>query len=84
MTLDVAAVRLQFPALKEGAAHFDSPGGTQTPEAVAEAVHATLVASIANRGSVTAAEQRADSAVVAARQAISSPPIRVASSSGAA
>ncbi len=70
MTLDVAAVRSHFPALKEGAAHFDSPGGTQTPAAVAEAVHTTLVAAIANRGSVTAAEQRADSVVLAARRAV--------------
>jgi len=70
VTLDVAAVRSHFPALKEGAAHFDSPGGTQTPAAVAEAVHGTLVAAIANRGSVTAAEQRADAVVVAARRAI--------------
>jgi selenocysteine lyase/cysteine desulfurase len=26
---DVRAVREQFPALAEGAAHFDGPGGTQ-------------------------------------------------------
>ena len=45
-----------FPALKEGAAHFDGPGGTQTPSSVADAVHSTLVAAIANRGSVTAAD----------------------------
>jgi cysteine desulfurase family protein (TIGR01976 family) len=70
MTLDVAAIRSCFPALKEGAAHFDAPGGTQTPEAVAEAVRSTMVSAIANRGSVTLAEQRADSIVLAARRAM--------------
>jgi cysteine desulfurase family protein (TIGR01976 family) len=40
------------------------------PQAVARAVHDTLVAAIANRGSVTAAEQRADGIVVQCRQAV--------------
>ena len=30
---DVAALRAQFPALAEGAAHFDGPGGSQVPDA---------------------------------------------------
>jgi cysteine desulfurase family protein (TIGR01976 family) len=66
---DVDAVREQFPALAEGAAHFDGPGGSQVPAVVADAVAATLRAAIANRGSVTAAERRADEVVMAARQA---------------
>ncbi|MDO5739339.1 MAG: cysteine desulfurase-like protein [Ornithinimicrobium sp.] len=70
MTLDVAALRAQFPALATGTAHFDGPGGSQTPSSVAHAVAATLGSSIANRGSVTAAEQRADAVVVAARAAM--------------
>jgi cysteine desulfurase family protein (TIGR01976 family) len=70
MALDVAAVRAHFPALAAGAAHFDGPGGSQTPDVVADAVHATLVSSIANRGTVTAAEQRADDAVHQARAAM--------------
>lgn len=69
-TYDVAALREQLPALAEGAAHFDGPGGSQVPEAVARAVHDTLVAAIANRGSVTAAEKRADETVVRCRQAL--------------
>jgi cysteine desulfurase family protein (TIGR01976 family) len=69
-TYDVAALRSQFPALAEGAAHFDGPGGSQVPIAVARAVHDTLVSAIANRGSVTAAEQRADGIVVRCRQAL--------------
>jgi cysteine desulfurase family protein (TIGR01976 family) len=67
---DVARVRAQFPALTTGVAHFDGPGGTQVPVSVAEAVSATLTAGLANRGTVTAAEQRADEVVVAARQAV--------------
>jgi cysteine desulfurase family protein (TIGR01976 family) len=70
MPLDVAAVRSQFPALAEGAAHFDGPGGSQTPAVVADAVRATLVSAIANRGSVTAAERTAEGTVVAARAAM--------------
>src|SRR5256885_7615529 len=66
---DVAAVREHFPALKEGAAHCDGPGGSQVPAVVGDVVAATLCAAIANRGTVTAAERRADEIVVAARQA---------------
>jgi cysteine desulfurase family protein (TIGR01976 family) len=67
---DVAAVRSHFPALKEGAAHFDGPGGTQTPDVVAAAVSDALTSAVANRGTVTAAERRAESIVVAARAAM--------------
>jgi cysteine desulfurase family protein (TIGR01976 family) len=69
-TYDVAGLRAQLPALAEGAAHFDGPGGSQVPLAVARAVHDTLVAAVANRGSVTAAEKRADGIVVRCRQAL--------------
>jgi len=69
MTYDVAAVRAEFPALSEGAAHFDGPGGSQTPAAVADAVADTLRAAVANRGTVTRAEQRAEDIVDAARAA---------------
>ncbi|MEV8376271.1 cysteine desulfurase-like protein [Kribbella sp. NPDC056861] len=70
MSFDVEAVRKQFPALTEGAAHFDGPGGSQTPQVVADAVAATMVAALANRGQLTAAERRADEVVVGARQAM--------------
>ncbi|WP_229874752.1 cysteine desulfurase-like protein [Amycolatopsis deserti] len=69
MAYDVTAVRKHFPALDEGAAHFDGPGGSQVPDVVGEAVAATLCAAIANRGSITAAERRADGIVAQARQA---------------
>jgi cysteine desulfurase family protein (TIGR01976 family) len=70
MSYDVAEVRAHFPALREGAAHFDGPGGSQVPIEVAEAVAATLSAAIANRGQLTKAERRADEIVVEARQAM--------------
>ena len=38
MTFDVAALRAQIPSLASGIAHFDGPGGTQTPRAVGEEI----------------------------------------------
>jgi cysteine desulfurase family protein (TIGR01976 family) len=70
MSYDVAAIRTHFPALREGAAHFDGPGGSQVPIEVAEAVASTLSSAIANRGQLTAAERRADRIVVEARRAM--------------
>lgn len=70
MAYNVAAVRALFPALAEGAAHFDGPGGSQVAAPVADAVAATLSAAVSNRGSVTRAEQRASEVVDAARQAV--------------
>jgi cysteine desulfurase family protein (TIGR01976 family) len=67
---DVAAVRAHFPALDEGAAHFDGPGGSQTPDVVADAVAGVLRAAVANLGTRTAAERRACDIVVQARQAM--------------
>jgi cysteine desulfurase family protein (TIGR01976 family) len=70
MTYDLDALRASFPALGEGAAHFDGPGGSQVPRQVADAVAGTLVSAIANRGQLTRAERRAETIVVEARQAI--------------
>jgi hypothetical protein len=50
MSYDVEAVRAHFPALAEGLAHFDGPGGTQVPQAVADAVAATMASAVSNRG----------------------------------
>ncbi|PXY20358.1 cysteine desulfurase-like protein [Prauserella coralliicola] len=69
MSYDVERIRKHFPALTEGAAHFDGPGGSQVPTVVGDAVARTLCSAIANRGSVTAAERRADGIVVDARRA---------------
>jgi cysteine desulfurase family protein (TIGR01976 family) len=70
MAYDVARVRACFPALREGAAHFDGPGGSQVPRQVGHAIAGTITAAIANRGTVTAAERRADDVVNEARRAI--------------
>jgi cysteine desulfurase family protein (TIGR01976 family) len=70
MELDVARIRSSFPALDQGVAWFDGPGGSQTPREVARAVADTLTAGISNRGTVTAAERRADAVVHEARSAL--------------
>jgi cysteine desulfurase family protein (TIGR01976 family) len=70
MTYDVDAVRARFPSLASGTAHFDGPGGTQVPAAVADAVRDALTSSLANRGAVTAAERAADAIVLDARRAL--------------
>ncbi|MGM1060834.1 cysteine desulfurase-like protein [Saccharothrix sp. Mg75] len=70
MTYDVDAVRAQFPSLAAGTAHFDGPGGSQVPAAVADAVHAFLTSPLANRGVVTDAERAADAVVLDARRAL--------------
>jgi len=70
MELDVARIRSSFPALDLGVAHFDGPGGTQVPREVADAVATTMTSGISNRGTVTAAERRADVVVAGARAAV--------------
>ena len=70
MTYDVERIRKQVPALAEGAAHFDGPGGTQIPDPVADAMAETLRSAVSNRGRGTAAERRADDIVVESRRAM--------------
>jgi cysteine desulfurase family protein (TIGR01976 family) len=69
-TYDVDAVRAHFPSLAGGTAHFDGPGGSQTPDVVARAMYETLTGPLSNRGSNTAAERNANAAVLGARQAL--------------
>jgi cysteine desulfurase family protein (TIGR01976 family) len=63
-------VRACFPALSDGTAYFDGPGGSQVPRQVADAVAAAMVAGVSNRGTVTAAELRAEAIVADARAAV--------------
>lgn len=70
MELDIGRIRTSFPALQLGVAHFDGPGGTQVPREVAQAVADTLTCGIANRGTVTDAERRAERVVTEARSAV--------------
>jgi cysteine desulfurase family protein (TIGR01976 family) len=67
---DVAKVRAHFPALESGLVFFDGPGGSQTPDVVAEAVRVTLVAPLSNRGYLTLAQENAERAVLGAREAL--------------
>ena len=68
--MDLTRIRAQFPALDLGVAHFDGPGGSQTPQSVADAVARTLTDGLANRGAVTEAERRAEEVTVGARAAM--------------
>lgn len=68
--LDVEAIRRHFPALHDGAAHFDGPGGTQTPDVVADAIRHTMLRPLSNRSSSTAAGRNAEDAVTECRAAL--------------
>jgi cysteine desulfurase family protein (TIGR01976 family) len=69
-TYDVGAVRAHFPALVNGAAHFDGPGGSQTPDVVAQAVYDTLTSPLGNLGADNAASRNAEAVVHAGRAAM--------------
>ena len=66
---DVDRLRARMPALAGGVAFFDGPGGTQTPDLVADAIAAALTGGLSNRGRVTAAERHADDLTTGARMA---------------
>lgn len=68
--LDVAALRAGFPSLSTGIAHFDGPGGTQTPAVVGEAVARTLTGPLSNRGSGLVSETNAEEAIAGFRHAL--------------
>ncbi|MFF1297853.1 MULTISPECIES: cysteine desulfurase-like protein [unclassified Streptomyces] len=70
MTYDITALRSQFPALTARTAHFDGPGGTQTPRPVIDAIADALARPLSNRGSVTLGERNAESLVSGARRAM--------------
>ncbi len=69
MTYDVTALRSHFPSLQSGIAHFDGPGGTQTPREVGDAMAATLTGPLSNRGTGALSERNADATVIAFRAA---------------
>ncbi len=69
MSFEVHTLRAHFPSLTSGIAHFDGPGGTQTPAVVGEAVARTLTGPLSNRGTGSTSERNAEDAVVAFRSA---------------
>ncbi|MFJ4200929.1 cysteine desulfurase-like protein [Streptomyces sviceus] len=70
MPYDIAALRSHFPALAAGTAHFDGPGGTQTPEPVIRAIADALAQPLSNRGRITLGERNAERIVTGARRAM--------------
>jgi cysteine desulfurase family protein (TIGR01976 family) len=69
-TFDGTAIRAHFPALQGGAAHFDGPGGSQTPDTVADAIRHAMLSPLANRGTTTKAERNAEEIVGQCRRAL--------------
>ncbi len=70
MSLAIDAIRSHFPALREGAAHFDAPGGTLVPAVVAQVVADTLASAVNQRGTYTVADRRTTEVVRQARLAM--------------
>ncbi|KRE94372.1 cysteine desulfurase [Nocardioides sp. Soil774] len=70
MTFDVADFRSGFPSLASGIAHFDNPGGTQTPAVVGEAIMRTITGPLSQRGSATVSLRNAEETVSGFRSAI--------------
>ncbi|WP_026820175.1 cysteine desulfurase-like protein [Arthrobacter castelli] len=69
MPFDLEQLRSHFPSLDSGIAHFDGPGGTQTPDVVGLAIASTLTGPLSNRGRNAASEVKADEAVLQFRRA---------------
>ncbi|GAA5105703.1 cysteine desulfurase-like protein [Alloalcanivorax gelatiniphagus] len=67
---DVAAFRAEFPSLASGIAHFDNPGGTQTPRVVGEAIARTITGPLSQRGAATVSQRNAEATVAGFRSAI--------------
>lgn len=67
---DVAAFRAEFPSLASGIAHFDNPGGTQTPLVVGEAIARTLTGPLSQRGSALVSQRNAEATVAGFRSAV--------------
>jgi cysteine desulfurase family protein (TIGR01976 family) len=70
LAFDVNAIRGYFPALGDGTAYFDGPGGSQTPTVVANAVRDAMLRPSSNRGNTTAAARNAEEIVVQCRLAL--------------
>lgn len=70
MTYDVEALRARIPALRAGVAHFDGPGGTQTPAPVIAAITDALSNPLSVRGSAAPGEINAETIVRDFRRAM--------------
>lgn len=70
MVFDVAAFRGGFPSLTSGIAHFDNPGGTQTPRVVGDAIARTLTGPLSQRGANLVSQRNAEQTVTEFRSAL--------------
>ena len=74
MSIDVNAIRAQFPSLARTVdgqpfAYFDGPGGSQVPQVVADAMTQSLLHANANCGGAFATSVESDAAIEEARRA---------------
>ena len=69
MTLDLPALRKHFPSLDSGIAHFDGPGGSQTPRPVGDAIASALCGPLSNRGDGVLSERNSTNFVTEFRAA---------------
>lgn len=69
-SFDVSRFRAGFPSLESGIAHFDNPGGTQTPAVVGEAIARTLTGPLSQRGAATVSQRNAEEVVAGFRSAV--------------
>lgn len=69
VAFDIAAVRAHFPALAEGTAFLDGPGGTQVPQSVIDAVADCLRSATANVGGPFETSRRVDALLEAGHEA---------------
>ncbi len=70
MTLDLAAVRRQFPALARPVIFFDNPGGTQVAQTSLDRINAYLVETNANHGGEFSTSRDSDVVIEQARTAL--------------
>jgi cysteine desulfurase family protein (TIGR01976 family) len=70
MSLDLAVVRAQFPALAHPRIYLDNPGGTQVASSALERIQGYLVNTNANHGGEFATSRDSDALVEAARSAM--------------
>jgi cysteine desulfurase family protein (TIGR01976 family) len=70
MTIDIARVRADYPALAEGFVHLDGAAGTQVAAPVIAAAAGAMRRAVSNRTTVFEAGRRSGEIVAAAREAV--------------
>ncbi len=70
MTLDLAAIRAQFPALARPVIFLDNPAGTQVAKSVLDRIREYLVEHNANHDGVFKTSRESDALIEAARAAV--------------